>query len=311
MRDPTQRDLALRPFETPSPKPDFSFNGLALTVLLDAERKPWFIPREVGEAIGYADPTKMAERITARWADDLEPGDDFIRFTHAALVAKFPTPHKEGSDFNSRGMTLLTEQGLYGVLMLARAPQSRAFRKWVRSDVLPQIARSGSYSPHREVDPNGALRIREGEIEIEKLRLQLQMAQIQAQAQAKSQDIEHSTAKAKALADLTDCVDGLGVNAVNALKIRSVEVFTGEDLAAYLPRLSAVHSPTSMGHAFGVTARRVGMVISKLELRGVEGMSEAILNTKLNGGGHVKSWLYTDEAYALIEAAVKAWQAEQ
>lgn len=99
------------------------FEGVPFNTLIDYSGPApvfYFIPREVGEAIGYANPRELAERITARWGGDLEEGTDYARFTHAELQDKFPSPKNEGLGFTSRGMILLTEQGLYRVLMFAR-----------------------------------------------------------------------------------------------------------------------------------------------------------------------------------------------
>jgi Prophage antirepressor len=40
----------------------------------------------------------------------------------------------------------ISESGLYALIFKSRKPQARAFRKWVTSEVLPQIRRTGSYS---------------------------------------------------------------------------------------------------------------------------------------------------------------------
>lgn len=40
---------------------------------------------------------------------------------------------------------IINEDGLYDVILESRKPEARAFRKWVTSDVLPTIRRSGGY----------------------------------------------------------------------------------------------------------------------------------------------------------------------
>lgn len=42
-------------------------------------------------------------------------------------------------------MTCVTESGLYLLVMKSRLPEAHAFRKWVTSDVLPSIRKTGSY----------------------------------------------------------------------------------------------------------------------------------------------------------------------
>ena len=41
----------------------------------------------------------------------------------------------------------VSEDGLYDVILDSRKPSARAFRKWVTSEVLPQIRRTGGYIP--------------------------------------------------------------------------------------------------------------------------------------------------------------------
>ena len=46
----------------------------------------------------------------------------------------------------------VSEDGLYDVILDSRKPSARAFRKWVTSEVLPQIRRTGGYIPLEEQD---------------------------------------------------------------------------------------------------------------------------------------------------------------
>lgn len=43
-------------------------------------------------------------------------------------------------------MTFVTEDGLYDVILDSRKPQAKTFRKWVTSEVLPSLRKTGSYS---------------------------------------------------------------------------------------------------------------------------------------------------------------------
>ena len=45
-----------------------------------------------------------------------------------------------------QGVTFVNESGLYDVILDSRKPNARAFRKWVTSEVLPSIRKTGSYS---------------------------------------------------------------------------------------------------------------------------------------------------------------------
>lgn len=47
--------------------------------------------------------------------------------------------------------TFVNEDGLYDVILDSRKPSARAFRKWVTSEVLPQIRQTGGYIPMKDM----------------------------------------------------------------------------------------------------------------------------------------------------------------
>jgi hypothetical protein len=55
--------------------------------------------------------------------------------------------NSEVKDFDvpNRGLSIVTESGLYSLIFRSRKPEAKRFRKWVTSEVLPSIRRTGSY----------------------------------------------------------------------------------------------------------------------------------------------------------------------
>lgn len=52
-----------------------------------------------------------------------------------------------------RSMKIISESGLYALIFKSRKPEAKKFRKWVTSEVLPQIRRTGAYMPcQQELD---------------------------------------------------------------------------------------------------------------------------------------------------------------
>ena len=49
-------------------------------------------------------------------------------------------------------MVLINESGLYSLILSSKLPQAKAFKRWVTSEVLPQIRRTGGYIPTRGAD---------------------------------------------------------------------------------------------------------------------------------------------------------------
>ena len=49
-------------------------------------------------------------------------------------------------------MVLINESGLYSLILSSKLPQAKAFKRWVTSEVLPQIRRTGGYIPTKDAD---------------------------------------------------------------------------------------------------------------------------------------------------------------
>ena len=97
--------------------------GSIRTVELDGE--PWLVGKDVADALGYTNPRKaLADHV-----DDEDKG-----------VTKCYTP---GGD---QDMTIINESGLYSLVLSSKLPTARKFRRWVTSEVLPSIRRTGGYN---------------------------------------------------------------------------------------------------------------------------------------------------------------------
>ena len=97
--------------------------GAIRTVTIDGE--PWLVGKDVAEALGYTNPRKaLADHV-----DDEDKG-----------VTKCYTP---GGD---QDMTIINESGLYSLVLSSKLPTARKFRRWVTSEVLPSIRKTGGYN---------------------------------------------------------------------------------------------------------------------------------------------------------------------
>jgi prophage antirepressor-like protein len=48
-----------------------------------------------------------------------------------------------GASAGSTNATVVSESGLYAIIMQSRKPEAKRFRKWVTSEVLPSIRKTG------------------------------------------------------------------------------------------------------------------------------------------------------------------------
>lgn len=99
----------------------FQFEKLNVrVVMIDGE--PWFVGKDLAEALVYRDAYDMIRNV----ADDM--GTQIVR-----------TP---GGD---QQMRVINESGLYAAIIKSRKPEAKRFKKWVTSEVLPSIRKTGSY----------------------------------------------------------------------------------------------------------------------------------------------------------------------
>lgn len=104
------------------------------------------------------------------------------------VVSKYPIIDNLG---RTQQALFVNEDGLYDVILDSRKPEAKAFRKWITSEVLPSIRKTGSYSVQPTV-PQTYLEALEAlvEAEKEKQRLELESKQQQAVIEQKQVIIE-------------------------------------------------------------------------------------------------------------------------
>ena len=91
------------------------------TVQRDGE--PWFVLKDVCAVLGISKYRDTADRL-----DEDERGSARVDTLGGA-----------------QDMTIINESGLYNVILRSDKPEARPFRKWVTSEVLPSIRKTGGY----------------------------------------------------------------------------------------------------------------------------------------------------------------------
>lgn len=95
--------------------------GEVRTVII--ENEPWFVAKDVADALKYSETNAMTRRL-----DD----EDVIS--------------TKLTDMNMRS-TLINESGLYAAVIGSQLPSAKKFKRWITSEVLPQIRKTGTYIP--------------------------------------------------------------------------------------------------------------------------------------------------------------------
>lgn len=94
----------------------------------DEKGEPWFIGKDVATLLGYSN-TRDALR---KHVDEEDKTTVAIRDT--------------GSNYQSMTV-IVNESGLYSLILQSKLPRAREFKRWVTSEVLPQIRKTGGYIP--------------------------------------------------------------------------------------------------------------------------------------------------------------------
>ena len=126
------------------------FDGKPLTTLTFRERPAW-VARHIGALLGYAGHGKrLVNKILGEWNAEFEEGHDYVFLEGEALAAfraaSAETPAPVSSHARS-SLLLLLEPGLHLVLTKTHRPVGVRLRRFLANEVLPQLARTGSYTP--------------------------------------------------------------------------------------------------------------------------------------------------------------------
>ena len=101
----------------------FNFeNHEVRSLLINSE--PWFVGKDVASVLGYADTNKAI----AMHVDNEDKLND-----------------KTALSLGQRGGWLINESGLYSLILSSKLPSAKKFKRWVTSEVLPALRKTGQY----------------------------------------------------------------------------------------------------------------------------------------------------------------------
>lgn len=100
--------------------------GKVRTMVINDE--PWFVGKDVAEALGYGIGKSLANAVANHVCDE-DKG-----------VTEMMTPG------GRQNVTIINESGLYSLIFGSKLESAQKFKKWVTSEVLPSIRRTGSFS---------------------------------------------------------------------------------------------------------------------------------------------------------------------
>lgn len=113
----------------------FDFKGSSLRTLTDEAGEPWFVAKDVCDILGMSNPS-MA--VTALDKDEVAQID--------------PKDYLGSENRSNQAVNIVSEPGLYKLIMRSRKPEAKEFQRWVTHEVLPSIRKTGGYIPTSESD---------------------------------------------------------------------------------------------------------------------------------------------------------------
>ena len=108
----------------------YNFKGASLRTLTD-EGEPWFVAKDVCSVLELNNVSQALTRL-----DDDEK---------SSITLNDGTP-------GSPNKSIVSESGLYALVLASRKPEAHEFKRWVTHEVLPQIRKTGGYIPTSDAD---------------------------------------------------------------------------------------------------------------------------------------------------------------
>jgi prophage antirepressor-like protein len=93
------------------------------TVMID--ETPWWVGKDVCDALEHSNNRKAITRL-----------EDYEKLTYPLVTSG-----------QTRQVWLVNESGVYSLALTSRTDRAKAFKKWLTTEVLPQIRKTGAYMP--------------------------------------------------------------------------------------------------------------------------------------------------------------------
>ena len=194
----------------------FENSGLGSVRVIMHNGEPWFVAKDVCDCLEL---TNTAQTIS--YLDDDEKG-----------VTTNYTPG------GKQEMSIISEAGLYSLILRSRKPEAKAFKRWVTHDILPSIRKTGSYSA-----PSAPAK-----------------AEISVQS-----EVECALLILKA-AGITG--NQLAIAADNYYRKRTgISVIEASGVELVAPKQQQLLTPTQLGKELGLSGRKVNLMLAGLGLQ--------------------------------------------
>ena len=94
--------------------------------------EPWFVGKDICDILGY----QNGSRDINRHVDEEDRQN-----------------YQNGTFESNRGLTIINESGLYSLILSSKMPKAKEFKRWVTSEVIPAIRKTGKYEAMAQAVP--------------------------------------------------------------------------------------------------------------------------------------------------------------
>ena len=226
--------------------------GKVRTIVKDGE--PYFVGKDVADILGYAD-TDQAIRKHVDEEDKL-------------------TRRFNGSGQN-REMTIINESGLYSLILSSKLPAAKKFKRWVTSEVLPAIRKTGSYTA-KHAKPDDAM-------------------------QSKRLEVMERNARTRAANLLFKIAERTNIPEYKAVcNAKAAEMVAGEMILPLPVAERKTYSATEIGAMFGVSANKIGKLANQHKLKTPE-YGKLFYSKSEHSVKEVETWRYYESVIPVFE----------
>lgn len=191
---------------------------------LTINNEPWFVGKDVASALGYTD---VAHAVL----DHVDEDDRINSKTHGQNVP----------EFGQRGTWLINESGLYSLILSSKLPTAKKFKRWVTSEVLPAIRKTGEYKTQTATQQDES-----------------------QQDRAKSMLLNARTRQAKLWKELAEGATG---TYAEVCKTYAVNTLAGKDVLELPALAEKTYSATEVGNMLGISAHMVGKIANDIGIK--------------------------------------------
>ena len=188
--------------------------------------EPWFAGKDVAVALKYSNPQKAIR-------DHVDEEDKTVN---------------DSFTVNGTALQLINESGVYSLILRSRKPEAKAFKRWVTSEVLPSIRKTGVYhlSPAQQI----------AQMREERLRMKEENHQRKIALEEKKATLNHLNRILKTMTNEEDkriliCEIAFVATGRQILPLRSGQTFSAEDI----------------GKRLGISANMVGRIANENKLK--------------------------------------------